>query len=63
MKNVRAKGIPFYADENAFIAFVDRVTDGKYGKFVRFIKKESETGLDEYVLRCKNVNFQSLTMI
>lgn len=54
MNKVKQNNIPFYAEENAFIAFVDRVTDGKYGKFVRFIKKESESGFDEYILRCKN---------
>ena len=54
MNKVKQNNIPFYAEEKAFIAFVDRVTEGKYGKFVRFIKKESESGFDEYILRCKN---------
>ena len=53
MNKMKQKNIPFYAEENAFIAFVDRVTDGKYGKVVRFIKKESESGFDEYVLKSK----------
>ena len=54
MNKIKQKNIPFFAEENAFIAFVDRVTGGKYGKFVRFIKKESESGFDEYVLKCKD---------
>ena len=52
MENIKQKNIPFYADQKAFVAFVDRVTDGKYGKFIRFTKIESESGFDEYRLRC-----------
>lgn len=54
MSSNKKERLSFSADKNAFIAFVDRVTDGKYGKFVRFIKKESESGLDEYILKCKD---------
>ena len=52
MGNIKQRNIPFDADEKAFISFVDRVTDGKYGKFVHFTKIESESGFDEYRLRC-----------
>lgn len=54
MKNYKQKNIPFYCDEKEFVKFVDRVTQGKYGKFIRFVKKESESGFDEYRLRCKD---------
>ena len=47
---VKQRNIPFYADEKAFIAFVDRVTQGKYGKKVHFAQKRSESGFDEYSL-------------
>lgn len=51
---IKRKNIPFHADTGAFVRFVDRVTDGKYGDKVRFFKKESESGFDEYALRVKN---------
>ena len=54
MESVKRKNIPFYCDEKEFVKFVDRVTQGKYGKFIRFIKKESESGFDEYRLHCKD---------
>lgn len=54
MSEIRQRNIPFYAEEKEFIAFVNRVTGGKYGKFVRFITKRSKSGFDEYILRSKN---------
>ena len=51
---VKRKNIPFHADTGAFVRFVNRVTDGKYGDKVRFFKKESESGFDEYALRAKD---------
>lgn len=47
---IKRKNIPFYAEEQAFIRFVDRVTDGKYGDKVCFSVKDSKSGFDEYVL-------------
>lgn len=52
--SVKQKNIPFYANEKAFIAFVDRVTQGKYGKKVRFTLKKSESGFDEYTLSVRD---------
>ena len=51
---VKRKNIPFYCDVKEFIAFVDRVTKGKYGKHTAFNLMESESGFDEYVLRAKD---------
>ena len=50
---VKRKNIPFCLNETEFKCFVDRVTNGKYGKFVRITKKVSESGFDEYTLNVK----------
>ncbi len=51
---VKQRNLPFYVDEKAFVAFVDRVTQGKYGKRVHFQRKESESGFDEYNLSVRS---------
>lgn len=51
---IKRRNIPFEADEKAFAAFVDRVTDGNYGRFIRFEKVRSESGFDEYELEAKD---------
>ncbi len=45
---IKRKNIPFYADKDEFIKFVDRVTSGKYGKYTEFLLVESKSGFDEY---------------
>ena len=52
--NIKRKNIPFWGDEAAFLAFVSRVTHGKYQNKVRFQLIESTTGYDEYTLSSKN---------
>ncbi len=51
---IKRKNIPFHLDEQAFYAFVDRVTDGKYTNRISVTQKESESGFDEYTLTAKN---------
>lgn len=51
---VKRKNIPFYGDKKEFIDFVNRVTQGKYGKYTTFTLLESKSGFDEYVLRVKD---------
>ena len=50
----RHKKFSFACDTLAFIALADRVTDGKYGKYIRFIIEKSKSGLDEYRLSVKD---------
>lgn len=50
---VKRRNIPFEADAEAFAAFADRVTEGKYGKCIRFEKSDSVSGFDEYELEAK----------
>ncbi len=52
--NTKRKNIPFYANTTEFINFVDRVTQGKFGKFTNFTLIESESGFDEYSLSVKD---------
>lgn len=47
---IKRKNIPFYAEEAEFIAFVNRVTNGKYGDKTTFTLMESKSGFDEYIL-------------
>ena len=47
---IKRKNIPFYADKDEFIKFVDRVTSGKYGKYTEFVLVESKSGFDEYTI-------------
>ena len=49
----KRKNIPFCLNETEFKSFVDRVTSGKYGKFVHVTQKVSESGFDEYTLNVK----------
>lgn len=51
---IKRKNIPFQGGRYEFNEFVNRVTEGKYKDKVRFIKKESESGFDEYLLRAKD---------
>lgn len=48
---IKRRNIPFRLEEEAFLALVSRVTDGKYRDRVRIRQSESESGFDEY--RCK----------
>lgn len=50
----KIKNIPFFADEKAFIDFVDRITEGKYGRKTNFTLIESQSGFDEYRLKAKD---------
>ena len=50
---VKRKNIPFEADAEAFLAFADRVTGGKYKTAIRFQKLESTSGFDEYELEAR----------
>ena len=50
----KQQNIPFTANIQAFKAFVNRVTQGKYGDKVHFTQKISKSGFDEYTLFAKN---------
>jgi len=50
---VKRRNIPFEADAEQFRAFADRVTDGKYGKRIRFEKMTGTSGFDEYELEAR----------
>ena len=52
--NIKRKNIPFFADEQAFLEFANRVTHGKYQNKICFEQVKSTSGYDEYSLFAKN---------
>ena len=47
---IKRKNIPFYLDENAFYAFIERLTNKNYADKFIVRQKASESGMDEYKL-------------
>ena len=47
---IKRENIPFYLDENAFYAFIERLTNKNYADKFIVRQKASESGMDEYKL-------------
>lgn len=50
---VKRRNIPFHAHREAFLAFADRVTEGRYEGAIELETLESQSGFDEYELEAR----------